>query len=136
MTFREAKNLYAQRHYREAEKLLRKAVCMAPNNILYRTYLARCLAFSGDLSGAKAHYQMALAIGNRRIPIQHLASVRRELDAVVKLKTPIWYRIVKFFSNEKRESLLSPEDEMIEQTNRALDRLAREQQLDSRKRLK
>lgn len=136
MTFREAKNLYSQRHYREAERLLRKSVCMAPGNILYRTYLARCLAFSGDLSGAKSQYETALSIGKRRIPVQYLASVRRELDAVSRMRTPLWHRIMKLFNGERRESLLSPEDEMIEQANRAMERIAREQALEERKRLK
>lgn len=136
MNFREAKCHFSQRRYREAGTLLRKAVCLAPGNILYRVYLARCLAVEGELSGAKSHYETALALGKRRIPVQRLDTVRRELDAVTRLKTPLWHRLKKLFSNEKRESRLSPEDEMIEQTNRAIERLAKAQELEGRRKLK
>ncbi len=136
MSFREAKNLYARRRHLEALRVLRRVVAMSPGNILYRTYLARTLVFAGDLSGAKTHYKAALALGARRIPPQNLAVVKRELDAVSKMKNPLLHRLANYFFGPRALKSMATEEELIEEANRAMARLSREELSKGRKRLK
>ncbi len=128
MSYREARNLYSARRYREASQIFYKVVCVSPDNILHRVYLARCLAFCGALSKAKAQYKTALAIGRRRNPPQALLSVQRELDSVCRLQLPWWHKLTRAFFPKSYARQIPAEEEMIEQTNRAMERLLKERE--------
>jgi len=134
MSYREGRNRFSERRYREAVQIFHKVVCLSPDNILHRVYFARCLAFCGELAKAKAQYKAALAIGKRRSPPQALPTVQRELDAVCRMQMPWWHGVTRFLFPKSHRRQISVEDEMIEQTNRAMDKLARERK-GERKRL-
>ena len=51
MTSREARNYFDQRKFRTAAKLYERLVSLAPGNILYRVYLARCQTQLGHFHG-------------------------------------------------------------------------------------
>jgi len=123
MTWREACSCYAARKYRDAERLFLKLVVLAPENILYRVYLARSFAHRKSYSKAAYQYRAALNIGDRRFPPQNLAVVRAELENLLKKKNPFWNRIRTFFSPPAEHSLISSDEQMIRETGRAMQRL-------------
>ncbi|MCP3965354.1 MAG: J domain-containing protein [Lentisphaerae bacterium] len=88
MTFREGKNLFFCKRYRQAKSFLINAVTMSPHNIVYRVYLARALAVLRECKLAKYHYRKALATGHSREPSQQLKRVSYELDMVNRKHHP------------------------------------------------
>ncbi len=124
MTYREGKNMFYQRHYIKAQKLFTQAVNMAPNNILYRCFLARVYAVQGTYGKAKVQYRAAINLGDRRAPPQNLIRIRRELDSVNRKHMPWWHSLVSLFVPEKRLPELPPDEAMIAETNRIINRIA------------
>ena len=120
MTGCEAKSFYEKRRYRTAAKLYTRLVSLAPTNILYRVYLARCLTQLGDLRQASLHYRTAVAIGKRRDPEQHLLKVRKELKELNRKRIPFLAKVIKFFSTGAVPELPDPEQEMIRSAERVM----------------
>ncbi len=129
MTFREGKNLFHDKRIRAAKPFLLNAVSMSPHNIIYRVYLARCLAVLHEYSQAKFHYRAALEIGSRRTPVQHLFRIRTELEMVKKAHRPFWAAFMGMFSPPEASFITNSDEELIEQTNRMLTKLASERNL-------
>ena len=123
ITWREACSCYAARKYRESERLFLKLVVLAPENILYRVYLARSYVHRKSYSKAVHQYRAALNIGDRRFPPQNLAVVRAELEDLLKKKNPFWSRIRTFFSPPPSPSLIASDEQMIRETGRAMQRM-------------
>lgn len=129
VTFREGKTLFVAGNYAKALGLLRKAVNHSPNNILYRAYLARTCLRSEAWWEAGRQYRAAFRLGSRRLPRQHLASVRREWEDACRQHHPWWRKVVEVFAGPPRTpAFFNPEAEMIEETNRAIARLLRDSQ--------
>lgn len=120
MTGCEAKNYYEKHRYRTAARLYSNLVTQAPTNILYRVYLARCLAELGELNKAALHYRTAIAIGKRRDPAQHLFRVKEELKHLNKKRIPFLTKLLKIFSAGATPELPDPEQEMIESAQRVM----------------
>jgi tetratricopeptide (TPR) repeat protein len=135
MTFREGKTLLAMGNCPKALGLLRKAVNHSPGNILYRVYLARACQRSEAWWEAGRHYRMALRLGERRVPRQHLAAVRREWETLSHQRHPMWQKVVEVFVGPPRTpDFFNPEGEMIDETNRAIARLLRDSQQEAARR--
>lgn len=82
MTFREARNRYQAGEFRTAWRLCARLVRWSPENILYHYWLAESARRLGRLGTARRHYRRCLRIGQRRVPPQELAQVRRRLEQV------------------------------------------------------
>lgn len=120
MTSCEAKSLYEKKKYRTAAGRYKNLVSLAPGNILYRVYLARCLTHLGDLRQAALHYRTAIAIGKRRDPVQHLFLVKKELKELNKQRIPFLKKLIKIFSAGATPVLPDPEEEMIQSAQRVM----------------
>lgn len=137
VNFREGKNLFYNKKFNQALNNFQKAIAFAPRNILYQCYLARTLAFKGKYSRAKYHYNLAIDIGNSRVPPQHLAQIRKELKAVKKQQLPWWHKLIGLFQEDDSEPFIVGSDEkMIEETNETMNRLLKEKRARDRKLLK
>ncbi len=132
MTFREGKNLFHEKRVRAAKPFLQNAVSLSPHNIIYRIYLARCLAVLHEYSAAKFHYRAALDIGGRRTPVQHLFRIRNELEMVRKAHRPFWSAFMGMFSPPEGSFITNADEELIEQTNKMLTKLASQHNLDDK----
>ena len=130
MTFREGKNLFHEKRIRTARPFLINAVSLSPHNIIYRIYLARCLAVLHEYSAAKFHYRAALEIGSRRTPVQHLFKIRHELEMVKKAHRPFWSAFMGMFSPPEGSFITNADEELIEQTNKMLTKLASQNKID------
>jgi curved DNA-binding protein CbpA len=130
MTFREGKNLFHEKRIRAARPFLINAVSLSPHNIIYRIYLARCLAVLHEYSAAKFHYRAALEIGSRRTPVQHLFRIRNELEMVKKNHRPFWSAFIGLFSPPEGSFITNADEELIEQTNKMLTKLASQRNID------
>lgn len=126
MTSREAKNLFANRKYKSASRLYEKLVSMAPLNILYRVYYARCLTHLRDYKKAALHYKTALSIGKHRDPPQHLHTVRKELKALSQKQMPLLHKMIRLFSEPEPASTLMPDEQMIAEAERVMARMLNE----------
>ncbi len=126
MTSREARNLFAKQKYRSAARLYEKLISMAPLNILYRVYYARCLTRLRDYKKAAVHYKTAIAIGKHRDPPQHLHTVRKELRELSKKQMPFLHKMLRLFSEPEPSSGLMPDEEMIAEAERAMAKMLRE----------
>ena len=134
MIFREGKNCYYDRRLGRALALFRQAVDSTPTNILYRFYLARTCAAAGKYGKAIKHYKHAIALGKMRIPQQKLARVHAELRSTRNKRNPWWSSFLLLFSSERETGLLkTPEEDMIEEANRAIANIIRRKQQDSRR---
>lgn len=125
MTFREGKNLFFRKRYRESLTFFSKAVALSPNNIIYRYYLGRNYSILRNYSQAKVHFRAAIKIGSRRIPPQTLERIHRELDDAARKHLPWWHVIASLFKTERPGYYLSPDEEMIRETNKALANLSK-----------
>lgn len=135
ITWREARNYFAERRFKASARLFQKLVVLAPDNILYRVYLARSLTPLREYGKAKYHYKAAISIGEHRRPPQNLYTVRQELDVLSRKKNPLIYRIINALS-PKKDSILIPSDEqMLRETARAMQTLMDEQEKRRRKAL-
>jgi len=123
ITWREACSYYAERQYRACSKLFLKLVVLAPDNILYRVYLARSFVFLREYSKAAYHYKAALNIGGRRFPPQNLFTVRAELDSLRKKKYPLWHRIMRAVFSPPSSAFIASDEQMIQETSRAMQRM-------------
>lgn len=135
MTFREAKNMYSGNKFKAAEILFSRAVAMSPNNIVYHVSYARCLTRCGKLSKALSHYMTAIRLGDKRIPPQQLIIPRREFEALSRAKSPLVHKIKRFFFPVDLKRTLPPDEEMIEQTNRAMQKILARDKRDRRRKL-
>ncbi len=135
MTCREAKNLYAGRRYGQSAKLFGALVRMAPSNVLYRVWLARSLVQIREYGKARVHYNAALILGSRRIPAQRLRTVRRELDELARRRAPLLHRIRHMFQTPQSAELKMPDEQMIEDASRIMERLLDEETRRNRRRL-
>ncbi len=126
MTSREARNLFANRKYRSAARLYEKLVSLAPLNILYRVYYARCLTHLRDYKKAAFHYRTAISIGKHRDPPQHLHTVRKELKELSRKQMPILHKMLRLFSEPESSSTLTPDEEMIAQAERIMAKMLNE----------
>jgi len=133
MTFREGKNLFFQKRLRAAKPFLLNAVTLSPYNIIYRVYLARCLAVLHEYSAAKEHYRAALEIGHRRSPPQNLFRIKNELEMVKKAHRPFWSAFMGLFAQPEAEFITNADEKLIEQTNKMLTKLDAEQKLKDKK---
>jgi curved DNA-binding protein CbpA len=134
ITFREGKNLFYQRKYRSARGLFLQAISFSPGNILYRYFLARSYAATGNYFKARGQYQAAINIGNRRIPPQQLFKIHRELDLLRKKHLPWWHNLISFFRTENKMFIKPADEEMIDATNRSVNRLLAEREKEEIKR--
>lgn len=127
ITFREGKNLFHQRKYKAAESCFKKAVKLSPNNILYQCYAARSMAFQNHLAAAVKYYKTAIAIGKRRIPPQRLTRIHQELLTVRRRRLAWMAGLANhLFPSPGGKVFISPADDMIDETNRAIAKLERE----------
>ncbi len=135
MTFREAKNMYSGNKFKAAEILFARAVAMSPHNIVYHVSYARCLTRCGKVSKALSHYMTAIRLGDKRIPPQQLIIPRREFEALSRAKSPFIHKIKRFFFPVDLKRTLPPDEEMIEQTNRAMQKILAQDKRDRRRKL-
>lgn len=132
MTWREAKYFYSIKRYRTAMQIFTRLVRMTPTNILYRVYLARCHVQLKHWSKAKYHYKTAIALGKQRRPPQRLIRVRKELDNADRKQHPFLYKVKQFFNPTEIKEYLTPEEQVIRETNRSIARILREQALEEK----
>ena len=135
ITWREARNYFSERRFKASARLFQKLVALAPDNILYRVYLARSLTPLKEFGKAKYHYKAALAIGERRRPPQNLYTVRQELDALNKKKNPLLHRIISALSPKKDAQPMLTDEQMLRETTRTIQRMMDEQERRERKAL-
>ena len=109
---------------------------MAPSNILYRVWLARSLVQIREYGKAKVHYNAALILGNRRIPVQKLRGVRRELDELSRRRSPLLHKIRRFFTPPQETMIKMPDEKMLEDASRMIERMLDEERRRNRKSLK
>lgn len=134
MTSREARDCFEKRKFRTAARLYEKLVILAPVNILYRVYLARCLTRLQRYRQAAVHYKAALAVGRHRDPPQHLLRVQYELKQLNRKRLPFFARLRKLFQPDDPNVFRSPEEEMIAAAEREMARmLSAEKQLAEQK---
>ncbi|MDD3118476.1 MAG: J domain-containing protein [Victivallales bacterium] len=126
ITFREGKNLYRQGRFRAARICFLQAVAHSPDNILYHAFLARSCAGINDFSGALREYGLALSLGARRVPMQEMRRLRRELERLKSQRSPWWYRAFRTFFPAPTEDNIDTRQGMIDATNRAIAGLSRE----------
>ena len=136
MTSREARNYYEKRRFRTASRMYERLVSLAPTNILYRVYFARCQTELGHYRKAALHYRAALAIGSHRDPPQHLLRVHEELRKLKRKRLPWFVRMMNLFRDEQDHSLRTPEEEMIAAAEREMSRMmiAEKKKLEQRNR--
>ena len=136
MTSREARNYFEKRKYRTAARMYERLISLAPLNILYRVYFARCQTRLGHYRKAAFHYRAALSIGSHRDPPQHLLRVHEELRSLKRKRLPFFERFLNLFREEQNNSLRSPEEEMIAAAEREMSRLliAEKQRLEQKNR--
>ena len=132
ITWREARNYFAERRYKASARLFQKLVVLAPDNILYRVYLARSFFALKEYSKARYHYKAALNIGDRRSPPQNLMTVREELDRLRKKENPLLHRIRNALFPRKNAPYIPSDEQMIRETSRAMQNILDSQE---RKRL-
>ena len=123
MTSREARNYFEKRKFRTASRMYERLISLAPTNILYRVYFARCQMQLGHFRKAALHYRAALTIGSHRDPPQHLLRVHEELRKLKRKRLPWFERLMNLFSEEKNHSLRTPEEEMIAAAEREMSRM-------------
>lgn len=126
VNFREGKNLFYNKKYSQALSCFQRAVAFAPSNIIYRCFVARALAFRGKYSQAKYQYKMAIELGEKRVPMQHLAQIRKELKAIKKKQLPWWCRLFCSKADDEGPFIKGTEEKMIEETNQAMNRILKE----------
>ena len=80
MKYREGRDHLDHRRNEAAEECFRFIVARAPQNIVFRVYLARAIARSDRYWPSVYHYKLALRFGARRRPQQLLLGVRKEMD--------------------------------------------------------
>jgi len=136
MTWREAHYFYSIRRYHVARDMFLKLIRMAPQNILYRVYLARCYAALGVWGKAVYFYRTALGIGRHRDPPQQMLTVQKELDNAYKKRHPKLHKFLQFFRPVDFSGNLTVEERMIQETNHAIAGILKEDTIQSRKRLK
>jgi tetratricopeptide (TPR) repeat protein len=136
MTFREGKNLFFAKRLKSAKSFLLNAVSMSPHNIIFRIYLARCFALIGEYESAVRHYRSAIAIGHKRTPPQHLFRIKKELDYIKKNHHPILSMLLSFFEKPAATFIQDSDQKLIEEMNRMLTILDKEQQQSERRRIK
>jgi len=137
ITFREGKNCYYKRNLGRAMSLFREVVDSTPQNIVYRFFLARTCVAAGRYREAVKQYKYAIATGKTRIPPQRLERFHAELAAVRKKKSPWWYGITAIFAKEPPRNLFAEtEAGMIEEANRAIARMFRDEKKKSQKMIK
>ena len=136
MTSREARNYFEKRKYRTASRMYERLISLAPMNILYRVYFARCQTRLGHYRKAAQHYRAALSIGSHRDPPQHLLRVHEELRSLKRKRLPFFERFLNLFREEQNNSLRSPEEEMIAAAEREMSRMliAEKQRLEQKNR--
>lgn len=130
MTFREGKNLFYDKRIRSAKPFLLNAVSLSPYNIIYRVYLARCLAVLHEYSAAKTQYRAALEIGAKRFPVQRLLRIRNELEMVKKAHRPFWSSFMGLFAQPEGSFIIDTDEKLIDETNKMLTKLATEKKID------
>ena len=126
MKYREGRDHLDHRRNEAAEECFRFIVARAPQNIVFRVYLARAIARSDRYWPSVYHYKLALQFGARRRPQQLLLGVRKEMDQLRRRLRPVWSRVRDCFVGKSVEFIPDPADEMIAQLNRSLNRAARE----------
>ncbi|OGV48623.1 MAG: hypothetical protein A2X49_11000 [Lentisphaerae bacterium GWF2_52_8] len=129
MSYREAKNLFHQKRYRDAKGLFLQVTALAPSNILYRYHLARTYFVLGQYRQAVFHYKTALDLGEHRIPPQNLFRIRDELAALRRKRMPWWTAVLNFLGGPEERPALAPDVEMLRSMNRALSKLSREKNI-------
>lgn len=125
MKYREGRDHLDHRRSEAAEECFRFIVAQAPQNIVFRVYLARTLARRNRYWPSVYHYKLALRFGARRRPQQLLLGVRKEMDQLRRRLRPVWSRVRDCFVGKPVEFVPDPADEMIAQLNRSLTRAAR-----------
>ena len=123
MTSREARNYFEKRKFRTASRMYERLISLAPTNILYRVYFARCQMQLGHFRKAALHYRAALTIGSHRDPPQHLLRVHEELRKLKRKRLPWFERMLNLFREEQNHSLRTPEEEMLAAAEREMSRL-------------
>jgi tetratricopeptide (TPR) repeat protein len=136
ITFREGKNLFFEKRAMAAKPFLLNAVSMSPHNIIFRVYLARCLAMIKDYEQAKRHYRTALAMGHNRIPAQNMFRIKREFEFVKKAHRPLWSMLSGFFEKPESTFITDTDQKLIQQMNRMLTKLEKEQNERKKRQLK
>lgn len=128
ISFREGKNLFYEKRYHAALHLFKKVAAHSPNNILYRYFLAKTCALTGNYTLAGFYYASAINIGKRRIPPQMLKRFHSEMETLQQKQYPLWKKILSLCSGKKNGSqFIHVEDKMVDELNRAISRLLAEQ---------
>ncbi len=127
ITWREARNYFSERRYKASARLFQKLVVLAPDNILYRVYLARSLVPLREYGKAKYHYKAALNIGEHRRPPQNLYRIREELDVLNRRRNPLLHRILDALSPKKETAFVPTDEQMLRETARVMQKMMDEQ---------
>ena len=136
ITFREGKNLYYGKKYKDAQLFFSQAVSMSPGNILYRYFLGMSYAWIGQYSKARFHLKAAVNIGDRRVPPQALDRIHEQLEMVKRKSMPFWHSVASLFSPLRERPQIPVDEQMIAETNKALARLMASDKKRKRKMLK
>ena len=103
MKYREGRDHLDHRRNEAAEECFRFIVARAPQNIVFRVYLARAIARSDRYWPSVYHYKLALQFGARRRPQQLLLGVRKEMDQLRRRLRPVWSRVRDCFVGKSVE---------------------------------
>lgn len=139
IVFREGRNYYHDGKFNASLHCFRKAVSLSPNNILYRYYLARACVHIRDYGNARAHLKVGITLGSRRVPPQNLRRFKDELEVLNRKQYPWWQKMISVFKENSRDDRYNVDERMIQETNKAMARIIREddkQKKNERKQLK
>ncbi len=125
MRYREGRDHLDNQRCEAAEACFRFITARAPQNIVFRVYLARTLALKGCYWASSYHYRIALRLGARRRPQQVLLGVRAEMAQMRRRLRPVWSWVLDCFYGKPAEFVADPADEMIAQLSRSLTRALR-----------
>ncbi|MBT3376248.1 MAG: J domain-containing protein [Lentisphaerae bacterium] len=122
VTFREAKDLFYRRHYREAGSLLRKLLRWSPGNILYHYYMGETAAKLGRYGKARKHLCICLRLGLLRSPPQCLPRVRKRLEKLHKKQGRLG-KLFALLTPPEPQLLISPSERSRSQLDRTVSRM-------------
>ena len=125
ITFREGKDCYFRRDFRNAAVCFRRVLMKSPQNILYQVFMARNAAQLGDPRTARRHYRQALALGLRRKPPLRMPQVRREYDRLLEKHFPLYARLRKMLVPAPLPEGPDDAEQEIAALNRSLTRAYR-----------
>lgn len=121
--FREGKTCLHNKQYRRAADIFTECVQTAPRNILYRFYLARACTRLRRYAEAERQLGLCLRIGKRRTPPLHLRGLRDKLYYLRQDHRGLIGRVKNLLVEPPERTNYSAESELVEEHNRAIQRL-------------